>query len=50
MMKIADQGSGSTDNGELTDVHAMQPDHMAWGPELPNLVELRGDEDAARGE
>ena len=23
---------------------------MAWRPELPNLVELRGDEDAARGE
>jgi hypothetical protein len=35
---------------ELTDVRVMQPDHMAWGPELPNLVELRRDEDAARGE
>ena len=28
----------------------IQPDHMARGPELPGLPELRGDEDAAGGE
>jgi len=28
----------------------MKAEHMAWGPELPNLVEIRGDEDAAKEE